>query len=222
MPARRPRRVSLRGRRIGRGRGRWGGAPMTAPWGWLAALVGRTDVPAEAPPISHPPVGLTGAEVVARALSVVGQGRYRLGKGGRRPANLTPFDAAGLCDCSGFAAWSMGLDRYQPGRIAGDWISTDAIVADAQGPGRMFAVVGRLTAAGLDRPAGWQPGDLVAYPGRRALGRRVAIGHVGVIVEVGATIAACRVCHCAASGRVAVRVSDGRPWAARGIVVRRV
>lgn len=44
---------------------------MTAPWGWLAALVGRTDVPADEPPISHPPVSLTGAEVVARALTDV-------------------------------------------------------------------------------------------------------------------------------------------------------
>ena len=198
---------------------------MTAPWGWLAALVGRTDVPADAPPISHPPVGLTGAEVVARALSVVGQGRYRLGKGGRRPANLTPFDAAGLCDCSGFAAWSMGLDRYQPGRIAGDWISTDAIVADAQGPGRMFAVVGRLTAGGLDRPAGWQPGDLVVYPGRRVLGRRVAIGHVGVVVAVtGPGWSGLDVVDCA--GRrppaIAHRPDGGALWGRRGgVVVRR-
>ena len=217
MPACRPRRVSLRGRRIGRGRGRWDGAPMTAPWGWLAALVGRTDVPAEAPPISRPPVSLTGAEVVARALSVVGQGRYRLGKGGRRPANPTPFDAAGLCDCSGFAAWSMGFDRYQPGRIAGDWISTTSLYNDATGPRRMFGAV-ELAAV--------QPGDLVVYPSRYRLGVRTSIGHVGVVVAAtGPGWGGLDVVDCA--GRlppaIAHRPDGGALWGRRGgIVVRRV
>lgn len=190
--------------------------------GFLAffqALAGKHDVPTIADPIAAvapaaaPVHGLDGAEVVRRALSCVGRGVYRLGRGGHRPADPAPFDASGASDCSGFASWCLGLDRYQPTAIDGGWISTDSIVRDARGPRRMFREV----------PIGEaKAGDLVVYPGRFVAGRRVGIGHVGVVVEPGATIAACRVAHCAASGPVAVRVSDGRPWARRGIVARRV
>ena len=189
--------------------------------GFLQALAGKHDVPTVAEPHAlvpppAPPVhatGLDGAEVVRRAMSAVGRGVYRLGKGGRRPADPTPFDRDGCCDCSGFASWCLGLDRYQPTAIDGGWISTDSIVRDAQGPHRMFREV----------PIGdAKPGDLVVYPGRFVAGKRVGIGHVGVIVEPGPTILACKVAHCAASRSVgAVRVSDGRPWSRRGIVARR-
>lgn len=157
-----------------------------------------------------------GDATVRRALSVVGQGRYRLGRGGRKPLASTPFDAEGLADCSGYASWCLGLDRYQPGRIGGDWISTDSIVRDATGPQAMFRPVSITD---------WRPGDLLVYPGRRVGGVRVAIGHVGVITVPGATILECRVAHCAASRSPsggAVRVSDGRPWVRSGIVVCRV
>lgn len=198
---------------------------------FFQALAGRSDVPTAADPSAPvapaaPPVhptGLDGAEVVRRALSAVGHGTYRLGKGGRRPHDPAPFDAGGFCDCSGFASWCLGVDRYQPTGIDGGWISTDSIVRDARGvrpsgspmlgPRRMFREVEINEAL---------PGDLVVYPGSFVAGRRVGIGHVGVIVEPGPTILACRVAHCAASKSVgAVRVSDGRPWARRGIVVRR-
>ena len=189
--------------------------------GFLAffqALAGKHDVPTSADPIAAvapaaaPLHGLGGAEVVRRALSCVGRGVYKLGKGGRRPADPAPFDASGASDCSGFASWCLGLDRYQPTAIDGGWISTDSIVRDARGPHRMFVEV----------PIGEaQAGDLVVYPGRFVAGKRVGIGHVGVIVEPGPTILACRVAHCAASGKVAVRVSDGRPWARTGTVARR-
>lgn len=155
-------------------------------------------------------------DAVCRALSVVGQGVYRLGRGGRSPMAATPFDRDGRCDCSGYAAWCLGLDRYQPGRIGGDWISTDSIVRDANGPRAMFQSVSITD---------WRPGDLVVYPGRYVAGARVAIGHVGVLVVPGPTIAECRVSHCAASrhaGKGAVRVSDGKPWVKRGVVVRLV
>lgn len=189
---------------------------------FFQALAGKHDVPdaadphapvAPAAPPVHP-TGLDGAEVVRRALSVVGRGTYALGKGGRRPHDPTPFDAEGRADCSGYASWCLGLDRYQPTGIDGGWISTDSIVRDANGPHKLFRVVS------ID---GALPGDLVVYPGRFLAGKRVGIGHVGVIVEPGATILACRVAHCAASRSVgAVRVSDGRPWARTGIVARRV
>jgi cell wall-associated NlpC family hydrolase len=188
---------------------------MTAPWGWLAALVGRTDVPADEPPISHPPVSLTGAEVVARALSVVGQGVYQLGKGGRNPEAPSPL-IGGRCDCSGFASWCSGLDRYQPDQIDGDWISTTSIYRDATGPRRMFDVV-ELAAA--------QPGDLVVYPSRYRLGVRTGIGHVGVVVAVtGPGWSGLDVVDCA--GRrppaIAHRPDGGALWGRRGgAVVRR-
>ena len=151
------------------------------------------------------------ARVVERALRAVGTCTYSLGKGGRHPEADSPGDGEGRCDCSGYASWALGLDR-KSGAIDGGWISTDSIVRDARGPRRMFREV----------PIGdAKPGDLVVYPGRFVAGRRVGIGHVGVIVEPGPTILACRVAHCAASGKVAVRVSDGRPWARSGIVARR-
>lgn len=187
---------------------------------FFQAIAGKHDVPTAADPIAAvtpaaPPVhGLDGAEVVKRALSCVGRGVYRLGKGGRRPSDPAPFDAGGFCDCSGFASFALGLDRYQPTAIDGGWISTDSIVRDARGPHRMFREV-PITEA--------KAGDLVVYPGRFVAGKRVGIGHVGVVVEPGPTILACRVAHCAASKSVgAVRVSDGRPWARSGIVARRV
>lgn len=170
------------------------------------------------PPL--PPVPTTDdPPSVRRARSVVGQGRYRLGAGGRDPLAPTPFDREGRADCSGYLSWTLGLDR-KTDRIGGGWISTDSIVRDATGPRRMFDLVPVNAAV--------QPGDVIVYPGRYVAGRRVAIGHVGIVASVPpgwayaapADLAALRVVHCAASGRVAVRESDGRAWARRGIVAR--
>lgn len=183
---------------------------LSAALDWL-----RHSVPAAVPPAPDEP------EAVRRARSVVGQGRYRLGKGGRRPRDPVPFDRDGFADCSGFASWAMGLDRFQPGSIGGGWISTDSIVRDAQGPRFLFDLV----------PIGdvVRPGDVIVYPGRFVAGRRVAIGHVGLVVavppgwryEAAASLKALRIIHCAASGPVAVRESDGGPWRRRGIVARK-
>lgn len=153
-----------------------------------------------------------GARAALRARSQVGTGRYRLGRGGRRPTAPSPLDGAGECDCSGFASWAIELDRKDD-RIGGGWISTDSIVRDATGPRVLFEVLA---------PADCRPGDLVVYPGRYVGGRRVAIGHVGVIVEAADTIARCRVVHChGPTGQSpAIEERDGRPWATRGIVVR--
>jgi hypothetical protein len=74
------------------------------------------------------------------------------------------------CDCSGFAAWVLGISRYQedkkkPWSKAIPWIETTAIVADATGPQLLFKKVI------LPRP-----GCLVVYGDN---GRKQ--GHVGVI-----------------------------------------
>lgn len=196
---------------------------MPGLWTSLVNLA-RSEIPRDPVDEHDAEPAVATPDAVKRALSVVGQGVYRLGRGGRKPLASTPFDAEGRCDCSGYVSWAMGLDRYQPGRIGGDWISTDSIVRDAEGPRAMFELVAAPTPR-VPSVAHVSAGDLVVYPGRHVGGVRVAIGHVGVIAVVGPTIAECRVAHCAASrhaGPGAVRVSDGRPWAKRGIVVRRI
>ena len=161
-----------------------------------------------------------GVDVVTRALSVVGQGVYGLGRGGRRPLWPTPFDALGRCDCSGYAlSWAFGLDRYQPGRIAGDWLACDLVYADATGPRRMWR---RVDVADV------QPGDALVYPGRHENGRRVAIGHCAVVVERPAVVtsfADCGVTHChgPAGHSPAITRATGALWTRHGgIAVRRV
>ncbi len=156
---------------------------------------------------------------------------YQLGNGGRRPLARHPGKAwrptktvrerAGLwCDCSGFVSWCCGLDRYQPrdsllSRYNGGWISTDAIVYDAQRPrsrGGWFVQV---------PPHMVEPGDLVVYGDDED-----DEGHVAVVSEfaanplapVGAPAllgASLRIIDCAASGGAtrpgvrAIRERDG-------------
>lgn len=77
---------------------------------------------------------------IERARSVVGIGtKYRRGRGGGDPSSITPA-TNGLCDCSGLAAWLMGLPRQHS---YGDesWINTDAMLEDAMGPRALFQVV---------------------------------------------------------------------------------
>ena len=188
---------------------------------WLRNLGGRLAAPRVDPPelaaveaeIAATPDPRAG-RAVARARQHVGTGRYGLGRGGRKPDAVTPFDRDGLCDCSGYASWALGLDRYQPGAIGGDWISTDAIVRDATGPRRMFRAVELIDA---------RPGDLVVYGGRHVGGVRVRIGHVGMVVEPGATWEATRVVHCHGGKAPAVSESSAALWGRRvGIVARLV
>ena len=70
---------------------------------------------------------------VVEARRWVGQGRYKLGAGGRNPVDGTPFDKDGLCDCSGFASHCLGIDRFDDG--TGTWWNTTAIRADSLTPG---------------------------------------------------------------------------------------
>ena len=183
--------------------------------GWITSWLRPAPILASAPAPDEP-------ASVRRARSVVGQGRYALGRGGRAPDAATPFDRNGEADCSGFLSWAIGLDRKSDA-IDGGWISTDSIARDATGPRRMF----QLVEPGEDV----RPSDVVVYPGRYVAGRRLSIGHVGLVVAVpdgwryeGPTsLAGLRVVHCASSrapGGGAVRESSGAPWARRGIVVR--
>lgn len=127
--------------------------------------------------------------------------RYHLGAGGRRPGATTPADAQGRCDCSGFAAWCLGIDRKT---AAGVWLNTDEIERDARTAGGLF-----------DRLAEPRVGCLVVY------GAGPKIGHVGVVVEtplqwtwMWATL---RVIHCAAHVP-AIRETDAAGFGRHGAI----
>ena len=127
----------------------------------------------------HNPVGVSLRDIVRRARSVCREGKYQLGLGGRDPNAQTPFQS-GFSDCSGFVAWCIGLDRYQPERIDGGWIETTAVAHDAAFTQRMFEMVKRA-----------EPGDIIVYPDRD--GRQ---GHVGIVSEAAENGSASQVIHC--------------------------
>lgn len=73
-----------------------------------------------------------------RALSAVGTGRYRLGRGGFDPRAASPLDKDGLVDCTGFVAWCLMMRRDQvnankPWSKYLPWIESSLIVRDATG-----------------------------------------------------------------------------------------
>lgn len=125
---------------------------------------------------------------VMHAKSAVGRGtRYVLGQGGFHPLDSLPTRSA-ACDCSGFAAWVLGISRWQadkgkPWSKHIPWIETSAIVADATGPQRLFK---RITSP--------VPGCLVVYGDKKVLGVRRQ-GHVGIVAEV-VNGRAVKVIHC--------------------------
>lgn len=193
-------------------------------WSAVLGLVRqpRATVPATAAIDLTPDLSVS---AVARAVACEGRGRYALGTGGRHPESADPFGTrrdyratgAVWCDCSGFTSFALGLDRYQPGKIAGDWLGCNQMAADAVGPQRMFRTVA---------PADVRPGDLLVYPGRSVGGRRVAIGHVSVVVARPAfvrSLADVAVTHCHGGRGPAVSRATGALWERRGgIAVRRV
>lgn len=163
---------------------------------------------------------------VARALALVGTGRYALGCGGRDPAaplgpyRRRPGDPDAIyaarralgrvwLDCSGYLAASWGVDRYQPTGIAGGWLSCAALYADARGPQRWCRAV----------PVGEVlPGDGLVWDGHP--------GHCCVVVarpEVVERYADLEVAQCRSGRAPAIVRSTGAAWDRRsGIAVRRV
>ncbi len=115
-----------------------------------------------------------GAAIAARATSALSPlVDYRLGAGGRDPASPTPADDEGLCDCSGYVAWCLGISRKVkvPAyvRFNGGWLSTDGMVHDA------LTVGGILDQVPNDDDA--IPGDVVVY------GNGPRVGHCGVVIR---------------------------------------
>lgn len=164
-------------------------------------------------------------DYAARALSVRDTGRYRLGAGPRDPNAPTPLNEHGECDCSAYVFWLWRrLKRLPAGITAAGYseVNTNAMVADAQGKQRVVALV----------PVGAEVkvGDAVVYGGLTVAGVRLKIGHTGGIVGVPAgwsykdtaSLGALRISHCNGGPAPAIDESNGRLWAKRGIVVRRV
>lgn len=154
-------------------------------------------------------------QAIARAQSVVGQPcKYKLGEGGRLWHKDTPWNPHAMaCDCSGFVAWCLGMDRHTADpaykKWNGGWIETTAIARDAHlEPG-----VGLFDE--LPQP---QVGALYVYPDRRVEGK-VRQGHVGIIVGLDPV----RVVHCSAGNyrRVgyAIAETDDGLWQRRSDAV---
>ena len=115
--------------------------------------------------------------VLARAQAAVAQGiHYKLGKGGMNPGSPTPA-ADGLCDCSGFVSWCLGMSRKTSDRFYvnfnGGWIETTAVWTDIGSPVGIFESIAK------------KPGAVVVYPD--ANGHQ---GHIDIIVD------ATHVVHC--------------------------
>ena len=153
--------------------------------------------------------------------------RYRLGEGGGDPLAAHPADWSENrrqweVDCSGFAAWCLGIARrHRAFPLWDGYISTTSIWHAAGSPdgteaARWFRFV--------DAP---RPGDLVVYPNRYALGIRVGIGHVGIVsrAPTGANVWTARVIDAASRpsnklGRAITERDDASIWQQRGRFVR--
>lgn len=117
---------------------------------------------------------MTGADVVNRARAALAGGAiYKLGKGGFDPKALRPWNKQMQCDCSGFAAWCLGVSRKtdNPWYVAfnGGWFETSAIVRDALSQFGVFTEVARQDA---------KPGDVLVWGDSGG-----AQGHVGIVTS---------------------------------------
>ena len=181
------------------------------------------EIPTDGPHTQYPACyhPICGDEAAERARSVVGRGTYGYGRGGRRPQWPSPFDALGRGDCSALAlAWAWGIDRFQPGRIGGDWMSTTACWRDARGRMRMVRPVPIEDV---------QIGDALDYPNLYDEHGEVArYGHCALVVGVPAgakRFADLEVAHCHGPGgrTPAVELASGALWDRMGgIAIRRV
>ena len=119
---------------------------------------------------------MTLRDVVVRARSFTGRGcRYELGAGGRRRFLPNPWDEQKRCDCSGFVAGVLEIDRYLPGNpwyqeTDGQWLETSAVVRDCLTPFGFWDPVARTAA---------RPGHVLVYGDRD--GRQ---GHIGIVSRI--------------------------------------
>jgi len=130
---------------------------------------------------------MTRQQVVDRARSAVGrQTVYVLGAGGRMPGLQRP-DAE--LDCSGFAAWATGIDRYLPNdgikhRPGKEWFECSNIFEDARSTSFIGSQVSFPEAL---------PGDVLVWPDGD--GHQ---GHIGVVASCEAGFGPSTIVHCSA------------------------
>lgn len=119
--------------------------------------------------------------------------KYKLGAGGRNPTKETPFtvrDGVLGSDCSGFVRWCWQIDRYQPKwfPLYDGWINCDSLMlAGARGAARLGTLKwdeSRDAFHTLPGAYAARPGDAVVFPSIWKAGKRLRVGHEGIIVEV--------------------------------------
>lgn len=149
---------------------------------------------------------------IERARSAIGKGtKYVLGKGGR-PKD---WGIGSECDCTGFVAWWLGLDRYLPknfpGYPGGEWLETTAVYRDA------MSNWGFVDAIQWDQAV---PGDIVVWGDRG--GHQ---GHIGIVATVDAT-GPKTVIHCSSGNykttKDAIRETGAALFLRNGAVVAQV
>lgn len=116
--------------------------------------------------------------------------KYALGAGGFNPSAKAPWSASATMDCSGFAAWCIGVSRHYQAMPNGDWIETSQIHADAKSC--------RVVFRELEEPV---IGALLVWPDQ-VIESKLRHGHVGVIAETKADtsegVRVSKVIHCSA------------------------
>lgn len=127
------------------------------------------------------------SDAVARALSLVGHGIYKLGTGDHDSPDDGPSDCAGFAinKCYQVPRHRPGFNKHNPSGIdvydVEDDINSNSALGDAFGARDLFAVV----EIHADPP---QPGDLLAYPTiriRDAHGEvHTFVGHVVIVTAV--------------------------------------
>jgi len=161
---------------------------------------------------------MTRYEIVLRARRALEESQesggviYALGKGGFKPGADVPWNDARGCDCSGFVAWCLGLNRHTDHpwyrEVNGGWLETTAIVHDALGPFGMFDAIP------LDEA---RPADVIVYGDKD--GHQ---GHVGLIVATNPEV---EVIHCSSGNFKATKnaLASAGPdlWLKRGGIVAR-
>lgn len=126
---------------------------------------------------------ITESALVVRARSMVGQGcHYKLGCGGGAGVPAVPWDHNHNCDCSGFVAWCLGVDRHTTHpyykAMNGGWLETTAIFRDCADAFGMFDGVEWAAA---------RPGMIVVYGDRTDAGGLHHQGHIGIVSAVDET-----------------------------------
>lgn len=176
---------------------------------------------------------MTRDEAVARARSAIGKGTtYAIGAGGRHPDAVHPgMQVEGvpdsphslLCDCSGFVAWCLGVDRYLPNdgiktSPFGDWFETTALAQDAKSP----------PGIGFVDEVPWadaKPADMLVWGDRKGTDGKVHQGHVGLVCSIGPkgpeTVAHCSLGNFHATGD-AIQETDCGIFVRNGAIVARV